>query len=181
MKKIMIPLANGLEEIEAITNIDVLRRAGIEVITVSLAELEVKGGHGIIITADTKIDSIKAEGLSGIILPGGMPGARHLKNNERLIELIKEINTTQGLIAAICAAPIVLEEAGIIKNKKATSYPGFEKEMPSCNYQEQRVVVEDNIITGRGLGVALEFALEVVSYLLGEEKAEELKTGMLVK
>lgn len=180
MKKVMIPLADGLEEIEAITNIDVLRRAGIEVVTVSLAELKVKGDHDIVITADTNIDNINPEDLAGIILPGGMPGASHLKNDKRVIELIREVDTRQGLVAAICAAPIALEEAGVIKGKKATSYPGFGEKMPSCKYQEEKVVVDGNLITGRGPGVAFEFALEVVSYLLNAEKAQELRKGMIV-
>ncbi|MFW5976652.1 MAG: DJ-1 family glyoxalase III [Bacillota bacterium] len=182
MAKIMIPLADGLEEIEAISNIDVLRRAGIEVITASIGNnLEVNGDHGIIIMADDNIDNIKSEEIDGIILPGGMPGAENLKNNENLIKLIQKVNKKNGLIAAICAAPIVLEAAGVIQNKNATSYPGFDEQMKSCNYQEKRVVKDGNIITGRGPGVALEFALKIVEYLLSKGKAREIKENMLAK
>ncbi len=178
--KIIIPLAEGFEEIEAVTCIDVLRRGGIEVVTVALDSLDVKGAHNIIIRADTSISSINYSKFDGILLPGGMPGATTLRDDERVIKLIQELAKGEKLIAAICAAPIALEQAGILTNKKATSYPGFDKEMVSCNYQNDRVVVDNNIITGRGPGVALEFALNIVSYLVGETKVEELEKGMLV-
>ena len=182
MDKILIPLAEGLEEIEAITCIDVLRRAGIKVITATLtAELQVKGSHKIVIGADVCLPEITADQLAGIVLPGGMPGANNLKNNQQLIKLIQQVNQKQGLLAAICAAPIVLEEAGILKNRMATSYPGFEREMASCIYRQERVVVDDNLITGRGPGVAIEFALEIVQYLLDEEQVTDLKKQMLIK
>lgn len=177
--KILIPLADGLEEIEAITNIDVLRRAGTEVITAGLNDLEVTGAHDIVIKADRLIDEVRAEEFDGIILPGGMPGSTNLRNNDKVIKLVQKLNTDGKLVAAICAAPIALEKAGVIRNRKATSYPGFDREMVSCDYLEERVVVDGNLITGRGPGVALEFAITVVQYLLGEEKAAELKEGML--
>lgn len=177
--KILIPLADGLEEIEAITNIDVLRRAGIEVITAGLNDLEVTGSHDIVIKADRLIDEVRAEEFDGIILPGGMPGSTNLRDNDKVIKLVQKLNTDGKLVAAICAAPIALEKAGVIRNRKATSYPGFDREMVSCDYLEERVVVDGNLITGRGPGVALEFAITVVQYLLGEEKAAELKEGML--
>ncbi|MFW6007416.1 MAG: DJ-1 family glyoxalase III [Bacillota bacterium] len=180
MKKILVPLAPGLEEIEAVSSIDVLRRAGLEVITVSINEKEeVKGDHGITLKADDLIENIDAENLDGIVLPGGMPGAENLKNTKKLLDMIQKVNDNDGLIAAICAAPMVLEEAGVIKDKDATSYPGFGEKMPSCNYQEKEVVKDGNIITGRGPGVALKFALQIVEYLLGKEKADELKEKMI--
>jgi 4-methyl-5(b-hydroxyethyl)-thiazole monophosphate biosynthesis len=180
MRKVIIPLAEGLEEIEAVTNIDVLRRAGVEVTTVCLAEdLKVVGDHGIEITADKNINAVQADDLDGIILPGGMPGAANLRDDERVIELVKNLNKANKLVAAICAAPIVLEKAGVIKDKLVTSYPGFEKEVTSCNYQQDRVVIDENIITARGPGVALEFAIKLVEYLVGSDKAQELKAAML--
>ena len=180
MKKIMIPLANGFEEIEAITNIDDLRKERIEVVTVSINEkFEVKGDHGIFIKADEKITNINPDELSGVVLPGGMPGAANLRDNEDLIKNIKKVNNDKGLLAAICAAPIVLEKAGIIKNKQATSYPGFGEEMSSCNYSQDKVVRDDNIITGRGPGVAMDFAMEIVSYLLDTDTSQELKANMI--
>jgi len=179
MNKIIIPLAEGFEEIEAITNIDILRRAGLKVETVSLADLEVKGSHNILIKADKNIDEINYEEIAGIVLPGGMPGSSNLRDDNRVIKLIQKLDGQEGLIAAICAAPIVLEKAGVIADRPATSYPGFDKEMESCSYLQDRVVVDGNLITGRGPGVAIEFALKLVEYLVGVEKVNELKGAML--
>ncbi|MGM0411398.1 MAG: DJ-1 family glyoxalase III [Bacillota bacterium] len=180
MKKVMVPLAEGFEEIEAITNIDVLKRAGIEVITAGLGSKEIEGDHGIKIETDMLLDEVDLDDLEAIVLPGGMPGAENLKNSDKLLWLISELAERENLVAAICAAPMVLDKAGVLKNKKATSYPGFDKEMPSCEYVEERVVRDHNVITGRGPGVAMEFALEVVRYLVGYEKVEELKEEMLI-
>lgn len=181
MSKVLIPLAEGFEEIEAVTNIDVLRRAGIEVVTVSLNSLKVRGDHGILITADKKIAQVNVDEFDGILLPGGMPGADNLRNNAKVLDYVKKINDKGGLVAAICAAPIVLEAADLLDGKRATSYPGFDKEMQSCKYLEDRVVRDGNIITGRGPGVAMEFALTIVEYLKDKKAAEELKRSMLVE
>lgn len=180
MKKIIIPLAEGFEEIEAITNIDVLRRVNIEVTTVSLDNLKVKGSHGIVVLADKLIDEVNVESFDGIVLPGGMPGATNLRADHRIVNLVKSFNEKGKLVSAICAAPIVLEKAGVLKGRKATSYPGFDQEMISSNYVADRVVVDKNIITGKGPGAALEFALEVVKYLLGEEVVNETKKNMII-
>jgi len=180
-KKVLVPLAPGFEEIEAITSIDVLRRAGIEVVTVSLNSIDVKGAHNIPIIADKRIKQIKIEEFDGILLPGGMPGAKNLKENSQILKFVRQINENKLMVAAICAAPMVLETAGILENINATSYPSFKKEVPSCNYKEERVVKDGNIITSRGAGVALEFALEVVEYLEGKKVKEDLIDSMLVK
>ncbi|MGM0446238.1 MAG: DJ-1 family glyoxalase III [Bacillota bacterium] len=180
-KKVLVPLAPGFEEIEAITSIDVLRRAGIEVVTVSLNSLDVKGAHNIAVIADKRIRQINIEDFDGILLPGGMPGAKNLKENSQILNFVKQINENNGMVAAICAAPMVLEAAGILENVDATSYPSFKKEVPSCNYKEERVVKDGNIITSRGAGVALEFALEVVEYLEGSSVKDDLVDSMLVR
>jgi len=180
-KKVLVPLAPGFEEIEAITSIDVLRRAGIEVVTVSLNSIDVKGAHNIPIIADKRIKQIKIEEFDGILLPGGMPGAKNLKENSQILKFVRQINENKLMVAAICAAPMVLETAGILENINATSYPSFKKEVPSCNYKEERVVKDGNIITSRGAGVALEFALEVVEYLEGKKVKEDLIDSMLVE
>ncbi len=180
-KKVLVPLAPGFEEIEAITSIDVLRRAGIEVVTVSLNSIDVKGAHNIPVIADKRIKQIKIEEFDGILLPGGMPGAQNLKENSQILKFVRQINENKLMVAAICAAPMVLETAGILENINATSYPSFKKEVPSCNYKEERVVKDGNIITSRGAGVALEFALEVVEYLEGKKVKEDLIDSMLVK
>ena len=179
MEQIVVPLADGHEEIEAITNIDVLRRAGLDVVTVSLDDETVHGDHGIDIEADKNIDELDLSKVEGIVLPGGMPGAKNLKEDDRVIEIVQKLDQKDKLVAAICAAPMVLEEAGVIDDRPATSYPGFDKEMPSCRYQEDRVVVDDNLVTGRGPGVALEFAIKIVELIVGAEKAEELKAAMV--
>lgn len=181
MSRILIPLAAGFEEIEALTNIDVLRRAGVDVITAGIGSTKIEGDHGIKVETDTEISRVVAADIDGIVLPGGMPGAANLKNSTELLKIIKDVYNKNGLCAAICAAPIVLEAADILEGKNATSYPGFDEQMPSCNYREDRVVIDGNIITGRGPGVAMEFALTVVEYLLSESDRKELEEAMLVK
>lgn len=183
MKKILVFLAEGFEEIEAVTCIDVLRRADIEVITVSLNNIDVKGSHNIIVRADKTIKEIEANEvnkLNGVILPGGMPGASNLRDNEKVINIVKQLSEGGQLVAAICAAPIVLEKAGVISGKNATSYPGFNTQMSSCNYRNDRIIIDGNIITGKGPGVAMEFSLAVVEYLMGENRASELREGMII-
>ncbi len=181
MAKILIPLAPGFEEIEAITNIDVLRRAGLDVLTAGIGSNEIEGDHGIKVETDTEISKVDASDLSAVVLPGGMPGAANLRDSDQLLKIIKEVYEEDKLCAAVCAGPIVLEAAGILKGKNATSYPGFDEEMPSCNYREERVVIDENLITGRGPGVAMEFALTVVEYLLDADKKVQLEEEMLVK
>ncbi len=181
MSKVLIPLAAGFEEIEAVTNIDVLRRASIDVVTVSLDSLDVLGDHDIPITADKKIDEINIDEFDGIVLPGGMPGAGNLRDNAKVLEYVRKIDGKNGLVAAICAAPMVLEAADLLEGKNATSYPGFGKEMQSCNYKEDRVVIDGNIITARGPGVAMEFALTIVEYLRDKEYADDLRDSMIVE
>ncbi|MGM0548737.1 MAG: DJ-1 family glyoxalase III [Bacillota bacterium] len=181
MAKILIPLASGFEEIEAITNIDVLRRAGLEVLTAGIGSKEIEGDHGIKVKTDTTIEEVKVKDLKAVVLPGGMPGASNLGDSNQLLNIIKKLNEENKLCAAICAAPIVLEAAGILDGKKATSYPSFDKDMSSCNYQNDRVVIDGNLITGRGPGVAMEFAMTIVEYLIDEETKRELQKSMIVK
>lgn len=181
MGRILIPLASGFEEIEAVTNIDVLRRAGLDVITAGIGSKTIKGDHGIKIEADTEISEVSSDDISAVVLPGGMPGAANLRDSSELLKLIRAVNEKDGLCAAVCAAPIVLEAAGILEGKNATSYPGFGDQMDSANYREERVVIDGNIITGRGPGVAMEFALNIVEYLLNGKERAELEKAMLVK
>lgn len=181
MDKILIPLAKGFEEIEAITNIDVLRRAGLDVMTAGIGGIEIEGDHGIKVAADTEISELSSDNLSAVVLPGGMPGAANLRDNGRLLKIIRDVNEKGGLCAAVCAAPIVLDAAGILEGKNATSYPGFGDEMPSCNYREERVVIDGNIITARGPGVAMEFALTIIEYLLDSKERGQLEDSMLVE
>jgi len=178
----MVPLADGLEEIEAVTPIDIFRRADLEVVTCYLGDdSEVRGSKEIIFKAEKSIKDISAGELKGIVLPGGMPGADNLRRNKILLNLINSVNNAGGLLAANCAAPIVLEKAGILKGKKATSYPGFEAQMPSCNYKEKRVVKDGNIITARGPGVALEFSFKILEEFIPVAEVNNLKEKMMVR
>ncbi len=179
--KAIVFLADGFEEVEALTTVDYLRRAGIEVDTVSIARSrEVKGAHDISVWADQTMDGIEGIGsFDGVIIPGGMPGASNLRDDARVINIVKKAYENHKLVAAICAGPIVLKKAGIMEGKKITSYPGFEKQLSGGIYQEQSVVRDGNLITARGPALAVDFAVEIVTYLLGEKKARKLKDGIL--
>ena len=179
--KVLLFLADGFEEVEALTVVDYLRRMDIIVETVSITEEErVKGAHDIIVVADTNISKISdISSYDGLVIPGGLPGATNLRDNQRVIEIVKEVNKKDKLTAAICAGPIVLERAGIIKDKKVTSYPGFEDQLEGAYYIEENVVRDGSIITARGPALAVDFAIEIVDYLLGENKVVELKKDIL--
>lgn len=178
--RICVPLADGFEEIEAITIIDVLRRADIETISVYLNKNPVKGAHNIFVSADNNIENMETETLSGIILPGGMPGSENLKKSGHVMNMLKEINKKQGLIGAICAAPMVLGHAGLLKNKKAVCFPGYEKFLEGAVYMDEPLVKDGNIITAKGPGCAIDFALEIVSELKSEELKDSLRKSMQV-
>jgi 4-methyl-5(b-hydroxyethyl)-thiazole monophosphate biosynthesis len=178
-------LAQGFEEIEAITIIDVLRRAEIDVVTLAVegggsGGLEVKGSHGVTVRGDKTLAAGSPESWDMVILPGGMPGSTNLRDNSTVIALIKKQSQGGRKVAAICAAPIALGAAGVLQGKKATSYPGFEQELKGATIVSDRVVRDGNVITSRGPGTALEFALELASQLKSKEVAEKLRSGMLV-
>jgi 4-methyl-5(b-hydroxyethyl)-thiazole monophosphate biosynthesis len=178
--KVLVPLAQGFEEIEAVAIIDVLRRASIAVTTVHLSGTPVTGSHNIVIDADTGINTVNVEEFSCIVLPGGMPGSENLKNNSAVISLIQKIHSSGGIIAAICAAPLVLGHAGLLKNKNATCFPGFEATMKGAQCRNEPVVVDGNIVTGRGPGSAIPFALKLVELMKDKKTADNLKEGMQV-
>jgi len=178
--KVLVPLAIGFEEIEAITIIDVLRRADIDVTTLFLEKNPVMGSHNISIHADTDIDKIDPQEYNFIILPGGMPGSINLNKDQRVTDLIKTIHNKNGFIAAICAAPLVFGEANLLQNKNATCYPGFENKLTGAKYIDAPVIVHDNIITGKGAGCSLDFALKIVEIISGKETASNLKKNMMI-
>ena len=180
MKDSVIFLANGFEEIEALTVVDVLRRADLKCDMCSIEEINVTGAHGITVRADLLISDLIKENYSCLILPGGMPGATNLKENSEVIALVKSFNKAGKLVAAICAAPIVLNKAEIIKGRRITSFPGLEPELKECDYQEQTVVVDDNLITSRGPATAIKFAIKLVEKLLSKEVSEKLQESLLV-
>jgi 4-methyl-5(b-hydroxyethyl)-thiazole monophosphate biosynthesis len=175
--RVLVPLAEGFEEIEAITIIDLLRRAGIETITAAIKSNPVTGSHGITVTADIIYN--ESGDFDAIILPGGMPGSTNLKNDQRVISIIKKINSSGGLTAAICAAPIVLSEAGVLKNRKFTCYPGYEKDIPEGIHINDSVVIDGSIITGMGAGPAPLFALAIIEYLKNKETAQRIKDQII--
>jgi protein deglycase len=180
MKKMCIPLAEGFEEIEAVTLVDVLRRAGFRVETCGLNSLQVRGSHGIAITADITIDQALKDAWDLIVLPGGMPGATNLRDDERVGKLLEKTAKAGGYVGAICAAPIALAHFGFLKGKRATSYPGFGAQMPDAEYRNERVVFDGKVLTSRAPGTAMEFAIAITELLVGGEKADELKKQMLV-
>lgn len=177
MKSVAVLMANGCEEVEALTVVDVMRRANVKCDMVSIGDIEVIGDHNIKIIADKRID----DGLDEydlIVLPGGLPGMRNLQSSSKVIEAVKEFYANK-MVAAICAAPAVLGTAGIIKGKNITSYPGFEAELQGCNYiEDQNVVVDGNIITSRGPATAMVFAYKLLE-VLGNDKYKDLSEGMM--
>lgn len=179
--KVLLFLADGFEEVEAITVVDYLRRMDIVVDTISITDdLKVRGAHDINVIADKKIDDLKdINSYNGVIIPGGLPGATNLRDNNRVIEIVNKMSEDDKLLAAICAGPIVLEKAGLIKGKNITSYPGFEDDLKDGNHIGQKVVKDSNMITARGPALAVDFAIEIVGYLLGGSRAIELKKDIL--
>jgi 4-methyl-5(b-hydroxyethyl)-thiazole monophosphate biosynthesis len=177
---VIVPLAEGFEEIEAVTIIDVLRRAEVQVTAAFLKKNPVMGSHAISVTADKNIDDIRMSDIDGIVLPGGMPGSSNLKVDKRIISLVRELSGAGKITAALCAAPLVLGYAGILKGKRATCFPGFEDQMTGALHVPDPVVRDGNIITGRGPGCAIPFALELVAVIAGKEKAANLKESMQV-
>ncbi len=175
--KILVPLAEGFEEIEAITIIDTLRRAGIYVYIASLLSGSVKGSHGVELVPDGVLSD--QMDYDAIVLPGGMPGSTNLKKDGRVIKLLKDISAKVGLTAAICAAPIVLAEAGLLDGKKYTCYPGYEEEIKGGQHLLEPVVADGNVITGQGAACALPFALRIVEYYKGKDVALKLKEQMM--
>ena len=178
--KIMVLFADGFEEVEALTVVDYLRRVQIDVDTVSITrDNVVRGAHNIRVVTDKFIESIAIDNYDGIVIPGGLLGATNLRDNNFVIEVVKAMHDEDKLIAAICAGPIVLAKAQIIKNRSITSFPGFEKDLLKANYKEEKVVVDGNIITSRGPYFAVDFAIAIIGYLQGDKKVSKLKTDIL--
>ncbi len=179
-KQILVPIADGTEEIEAVTIIDVLRRGGGDVTVASVNNEEVVCSRGVKITADTSIEECISRSFELIALPGGMPGAKHLADSAALKDILLNQQSGDRLYSAICAAPaIVLEPLGLLEGKNATCHPNYLGLLRSGKPSEERVVVDGNCITSRGPGTAIEFALELVQILFGKEKAEELVHAMV--
>ncbi|MDP4132775.1 MAG: DJ-1/PfpI family protein [Bacillota bacterium] len=172
-------LAEGFEEIEALTQVDILRRAKINVMTVGVTGKKVTGSHGIEVKSDISIKkALKAKDCEGVILPGGMPGTTNLKASKEAAFLIEEAANEGKMVAAICAAPSVLGKLGLLEGKKAVCFPGHEKELTGAELAAEPVVIDGNIITSRSAGTAHLFAFALVEYITGKS-ADNLKSSML--
>ena len=175
MSKAAILIADGCEECEALIQVDMLRRAGIDIDMVSITgNRQVTSARDITFICDRILSDFDADAYDAVILPGGMPGTIHLKEDARVISLIKKFNSDKKLVAAICAAPTVLGKAGILRDKKATCYPGMENGLLSAKVSYDPVVIDGNIITSRGMGTVNDFALEIIRYLADENTAKEI-------
>lgn len=181
-KKVVILLAEGFEEIEAVTPVDVLRRAGAEVILAGIGGMNIQGAHGVSYQADQALDKLSGD-FDMLVIPGGMPGAKNIGESAKARELAEEMVRASKLVAALCAAPVMTLGAwGLLDGRTATCYPGMEKMFPSTvAFSPERVVMDGNITTSRGPGTALEFSLALARQLVGEDKARELAEAMLLK
>ncbi len=179
-KKALLILAQGFEEIEAIACIDILRRAGLQVTLAGLNDIRIEGSRGITIISDKRLDEV-SNNFDACILPGGMPGAKNLFESQKVISVLNKMNQEKKLIAAICASPaIILAPLGIINNKTATCYPGMQNNFNSSTaYKKDKVIIDENIITSRGPGTALDFALKIVEYLEGKAISEKVKKDII--
>jgi 4-methyl-5(b-hydroxyethyl)-thiazole monophosphate biosynthesis len=179
-ERILVPLADGFEEIEAVTVIDVLRRADLEVTVAGLKPGSVRGSHGIVLTPDAELGALDLNQFTMIVLPGGMPGTRNLMADERVLALVRRLHAEGKRTAAICAAPLVLHAAGVIRGVAVTSHPSVQKELAGALVKDSpRVLQTGTVITSQGAGTALEFALALVGDLLGSKRAEELGRSMI--
>ncbi len=169
----LVPLAEGFEEIEAVTIIDVLRRAGIDVTVAAVGDMRPTGSHGISIECDAPLEACDREEMEAIVLPGG-PGTMRLRESARVRDVVMRFAARGAVVAAVCAAPVVLEACGLLEGRRATSHPDLAAEMKSCRYVEESVVEDGNIITSRGAGTSIEFAAAVVKRLAGENAARDI-------
>jgi len=177
MSRVLVPLAEGFEEIEAITVVDLLRRAGIEVHTAALAGRQVTGSHGITVTSDRLLEDARASDYDMIVLPGGLPGADHLKADARVTSLLREFAAAGRYTAAICAAPGVLAHAGLLAGRAATSFPGFltPDSAPGLRLRDDPVVIDGMVATSRGPGTAMDFGLALIELLEGAEARQRVQ------
>ena len=180
MSRVAVILADGFEEVEAMSIIDVLRRAGIETVIAGLHEGRITSARKVNVVPDTTVAAVKADDFDMIVLPGGQPGTDNMNADARVKELIRDFSKKGKLVGAICAAPIVLAGAGVLQGKRVTSYPGYKDVLSGAIYEEKPVVVDGNVITSRGPGTALAFALALVERLAGKDRAQKIREAMLI-
>ena len=171
-------LADGFEEIEALAPVDILRRGGVEVSTVGVGKKTVAGAHGIPILCDLSEDEMNLENMEAVVLPGGMPGTLNLQKSEAVKSALHFAAQGEKLIGAICAAPSILGKAGLLKGKRATCFPGFEKYLEGAEICDLPAVIDGNIITSRGAGAALEFGFSILAAIKGDSAADKLRLDM---
>lgn len=173
-------LANGFEEVEALCPLDLLRRAGVKVTTVGIGGETICGAHGITVMCDIPDTHFRDSLPDMIILPGGMPGTKNLDSSPTVEIALRVALRNNSYIAAICAAPMILGKRGVLRGKEATCYPGFEEYLDGAILSKHSVIRDHNIITARGMGVAFEFGIELVTILCGKQKADEIRSSVQV-
>ncbi len=180
MKKILVPVADGFEEIETMTIIDVLRRAGLDVTVAGASAGELKGSRGVRLVPDTELEKVVREEYDLVVLPGGQPGVDNLRKNPLVLELLQTMNQKHKMIGAICAAPLALRDAGLTAGKRYTGYPAMEDEFTDGHYdRHDRVIVDDRLVTSQGPATAMEFSLKLVELMCSRAKAEEVAGALL--
>ncbi|ABK14592.1 DJ-1 family glyoxalase III [Methanothrix thermoacetophila] len=168
--KVVVPLAEGFEEIEFVTVVDILRRAGIDVEIAGLRDGPVQGSHGVRVIPDTTFDKVDLNSADAIVLPGGNPGFINLGKDERVLDAVRKMSAAGKYVAAICGAPSVLVKAGVLSGRMATVHPAGKEEVAACaRYMDERVVVDGKMVTSQGPGTAMDFALKLVELLAGKE------------
>jgi len=179
MPSVLLPLANGSEDLEAITVLNILRRAGIEAISASLDGQPIRGSRGTMLIPDTSLEEALKHRFDMVVLPGGQPGTNNLKADTRIIKLLQDMASDGRYVCAICAAPSILATAGLLDGKRATSFPGALNAFPRVSQQPQAVVEDGKLITSRGPGTAMDFALTLVERLSGRSKRDEVEAGLV--
>jgi 4-methyl-5(b-hydroxyethyl)-thiazole monophosphate biosynthesis len=179
MKSVLIPLAQGSEDLEAVTVLNILRRAGIEAVSASLDGHPIRGSRGTVLIPDTSLDEALKRRFDMVVLPGGQPGTNNLKADARIIKLVQHMAADDCFVCAVCAAPLVLATAGLLDGKRATSFPGSLDAFPKVLRQPQAVVEDGKLITSRGPGTAMDFALTLVERLVGKSKRDEVEAGLV--
>ncbi|HRH79877.1 MAG TPA: DJ-1/PfpI family protein [Thiobacillaceae bacterium] len=181
MPSVLVPLAPGFEDLEATTIVDLLRRADVDVVTAGLAPGLVLGSRGMRVQPDALLDDVMRHDFDMIALPGGLPGSEHLKNDPRIQDLLKRMAGEGKWTAAICAAPMALAQAGLLDGRRATSYPGVvdRMQLPGTTYVAQPVVVDGKVVTSRGPGTAMDFALQLIELLVDRDKRNQVEAGLV--
>ncbi len=180
-QKVLVPLAPGFEEIETITVVDILRRAGARVTLAGTEEGPIKGSRGVLVVADQLLTDALSQEFDMVVLPGGQPGTSNLQANTDLIRFLKTMDGRGKHLAAICAAPLVLQTARVIGDATITSHPSVKDQLEGVGYAEDRVVVDGRVVTSRGPGTALEFALKLVEILFGPDMVEKVNAGVMAR